>query len=174
MAESKRLAAHRASVSVAQAASEDDAPLTPVIPVDEPTTSNPNPKGNTMDEAAQAAAIAQAKTDATAAANARFGAVMASEHYAAQPALAKTLLATDLSAEQIVTALADATPPAAAPAIDPAAATAAAEASGRAAMLAAINEGGNSDIDAGGADAKPNAEDVTAIWGRAVAKVCPK
>lgn len=120
MSISRRLAAHREAVASAAAASCPPNPLTdPETEVDEiedeATGSKPE-KDKDMTQEEIDALKAAAHKEGFDAANARFTAVAASEHYAGRETLAKTLLATDLSAEQIITSLAAAAPAAAAPA----------------------------------------------------------
>jgi hypothetical protein len=101
-----------------------------------------------------------------AAANDRFNAVLASENYAGNTALAHTLLGNDkLSADEILTVLAAASPPA------PAAAAASdvdAEEAARAEMQAALADNANSNIDAGSTPVVPTS-DAASIWDQAYA-----
>lgn len=114
-------------------------------------------------KAAVAAAEQSARTEATTQANARFAAVLASEHYAGREKLAANLLGNEkMSADEIVTALAlaDKIEPKAEE--DP-------DAAARAAMADAIGETGNSGIETTGAnagqtDTKAKAD---AVWTRA-------
>lgn len=167
MSVSRRLAAHRAAVASAAQAE-------PIQPTTETRTENPGEAGatgnneeSTMTEPTNDTAVAAARAEATATANARFSTVLASEHYAGREALAKTLLATDLTADAIVTALAASNPPpAAATTTDP-------DAAARAEMRDALAESGNSKIDAN-AGGKPAAEaDTGAVWDRAIANITP-
>lgn len=115
MAISKRLAAHRASVSIAASDDPD-----PEYPEDEPEdeqepASKKKDKKPMTNESETEAAIAKAKADATTAANARFSAVLASAEFAGRETLAQTLLAQEaLDADAIIAALAAAPKPAAA------------------------------------------------------------
>lgn len=112
-----------------------------------------------------AADVAQARADE----RARFSTVLASEHFAGREALAQSLLATDLAADAIVTALA-AAPKAEASEAEPTDPDAAA----RAEMRDALAESGNSNVDAN-AGAKPAAAqaDNGAVWDRAIANITP-
>lgn len=112
--------------------------------------------------AAQDAAVATARSEATAAANARFNTVLASEHYAGREPLAKGLLANDkLSADDITAALALASKEAPAAAADDAGDLAA-----RQTALAAMDgKVGDLGADAAGGAAEVNAADV---WKKAI------
>lgn len=125
-------------------------------------------KDEQMTEQTTDTAVAEARAEATATANARFSTVLASEHYAGREALAKNLLASDLSSDAIVTALAASNPaPVAAAAVDT-------DAAARAEMRDALAESGNSNVDAN-AGAKPSAAqaDNGAVWDRAIANINP-
>lgn len=114
------------------------------------------PKSGTSDGAG-------AHADSFAAANARALAVMGSEHFAANAALAKTLLANDkLSADEINAALAVASG---------GTNSAQVEAAQRAAMKEVLDQNQNSNIDAGngGAGANANQDDGSAGWKKATA-----
>lgn len=160
MTDSKRLAAHRARASAA------DAPETPNSAPDalggepqgnEPAT-NTIEKENEMADEAHTAALAAAREEGQKAgftsANERMNAVFASEHYAGRETLAAKMLAKPgLEAKDIIDLLADA-PKTAAPAAaegNDAELREAAEKAGREQMKAAIEETGNSDIDTGSA-----------------------
>ena len=108
------------------------------------------------------AAIDTARAEATTTANARFSTVLASEHYAGREALARNLLASDLTADAIVTALAASNPApvAAAAAVDP-------DAAARAEMKRALAESGNSNVDANAGGKAPDAaQAASASWDR--------
>lgn len=175
MAESKRLAAHRATAPALRA--EEINPLTPATTEEgEDETTPVKKKDKNMAEAtANEQAIETARTEARAAERSRFSTVLASEHYAGREALASNLLAKDaLSAEDIVAALETAPKTAATPAAvepDPAAAAAAAEAAARAEMQAAIDATGNSDIDADAGGKPSDAANATAVWDRVIARM---
>lgn len=124
-------------------------------------------KDEPMTEQTTDTAVAAARAEATTTANARFSTVLASEHYAGREALAKNLLASDLTADAIVAALAASNPaPVAAAATDP-------DAAARAEMRSALDETSNSNVDAN-AGGKPAAEaDSGAVWDRAIASLNP-
>lgn len=113
-------------------------------------------------------ALAAARAEGFKAANERNAAVAASEHYAGREKLAANLLGNDkLSAADIIAALAEA----------PAPVTAASEpdpdAAARAEMRTAIDESGNSNVDAN-VGGKPAAQaDNGAVWDRAIANINP-
>lgn len=117
MATSSRLAAHRANAPAMNAA--DEAEMDPTEMPDEEEDESEAGKHKEkpyMTESEANAAIAAARAEGFAEANARATTVLASEHYAGREALATTMLANDkLSADEIVTMLA-AAPKAAAPA----------------------------------------------------------
>lgn len=93
-------------------------------------------------------AKAEAHSAGFAAANARFAAVMASEHYAGRETLAQSLLANDkLSADEIITHL-EAAQPAGDAGLSEEEQRQAAEEGGRQEMQNALDEGANSNIDA--------------------------
>lgn len=114
MTTSKRLAAHRATASSAS----EEPEITDLPDDDEDQQAGKQKDKTKMSDTNkdQEAAVAQAAADAKKQANERFSAVLASEHYAGRETLAKNLLATDLSADQIIAALADAPAKAEAPA----------------------------------------------------------
>jgi len=159
MSISQRLAAHRLALS--SAAPAKDKPLPGHCETDETedeteTESNPE-EDQDMTEDEMNAAKAAARKEGFDAATARFSAVLGSQHFAGRETLAKTLLATDLSAEQIDAALAAAAPAAAiAPAKEED------DAAARAEMAAAIAENKNSGIQADDA-AKPEQAEAKAI-----------
>jgi hypothetical protein len=113
MTTSKRLAAFHAAQS-----GDDFAETDPTRPEDEEDESTANHKEGTkkkekpmadepVSAAEHASAIADATAKATEAANARFSAVLASEHYTGREALATNLLGNaSMSAEAIIGALA--------------------------------------------------------------------
>lgn len=125
------------------------------------------------------AATATAASASTKAANDRFSAVLASEHYAGRETLAQTLLGNDkMDAADIVAALAAAPAPAAS--ADPTTTTQsqeAAEAAARRVMQDALNEQQNSDVDAGGGGGANASEEskkqmaADAVWDKANAAV---
>lgn len=175
MAESKRLAAHRA-------AAPGDDPNTDEIeipnPVDEPgegeLTAKPKKEPKMPNEDDATAAIDTARTEGHGAgfkaANERMNQVLASEHYAGRETLAQSLLASDkLTAAEVIDHLAKA-PKAAAPVgaeLTDEQKREAAEAGGRAEMKDALAASGNSNIDAGGG-AKPDAKaEADAVWNKA-------
>jgi len=176
MAESKRLAAHRATAPALRAEEVD--PVNPEITEESDETCNSGKKKkdkNMADATANDQAIETARAEARAAERSRFSTVLASEHYAGREALASNLLAKDaLTAEDIVAALEAAPKTAATPAAtepDAAAAKAAAEAAARAEMQAAINEGSNSEIDADAGGKPSTAANATAVWDRVIARM---
>lgn len=86
---------------------------------DEASAGDGKKKEDTMTEPTTEDAIAKARQEARAEANARFTSVLASDHYAGREALAQTLLGNDkLSADEIVAALAAAPKAAPAPTTD--------------------------------------------------------
>lgn len=141
---SKRLAALRATAPVAATPLPGIETDTDEIEDDETLESKPA-KDKDMTTEEMNAATAAARKEGFDAATARFNTVIGSANFAGRETLAKTLLATDLSAEQIETALA-ATAPAAAPA---APAAAASDDAARAEMAAAIAANSNSGIEVG-------------------------
>lgn len=178
---SRRLAAHRAA-SAARTTSEGDLPddeTDPNLPEEEDCSGDPKPKGkkkdNTMTDIPKAeheAALAKAATDAAAATNARWGAVLASEHYEGRETLALNLLGNAaMSADAITAALA------AAPKAAPEGSTTEVdtEAAGRDEMKKALAEAaGNSTVDAGSGGASGSAAASTdALWAKAINRVCP-
>ena len=160
MTTSRRLAAHRDHAPVAQAT-----PLPVLNSEDDETDDDSNPeKDQDMTEEEMQAAIAAARKEGFEAANARFNTVLASDHFAGREQLAKTLLATDLSAENIVAALAAAAPAAPTAATAPANTTASDDAA-REEMRAAIQQNTNASIETGAvkASANPEAPDPKAV-----------
>lgn len=156
MTTSRRLAAHRDHAPVAKANplpalnSEDDETE------DEDLDSNPE-KDQDMTEEEMQAATAAARKEGFEAANARFNTVLASDHFAGREQLAKTLLATDLSAENIVAALAAAAP-AAPPAAPAPANTTASDDAAREEMRAAIQQNTNAAVETGAVAAPTGAD----------------
>lgn len=137
----------------------EEQPESPAVPLQK--------KDKKMSEENDAQAIETAKAEATKAANARMSAVLDSEHYAGREALARTLLATELPADQIITALG------AAPKADATALTEeqrqAAEDGGRAEMRSVL-EGVKPTGTAPGDGNAPTAEQAAAAgWSKAVA-----
>ena len=164
MSVSRRLAAHRAAVASAALAE-------PIQPTTETRTEDPGEAGATgnneesnMTDTTTDTAVAAARAEATATANARFSTVLASEHYAGREALAQNLLASDLSADAIVTALAASNPaPVAAAPVDT-------DAAARAEMRVALAESGNSNVDANASAADPKATaraETDNVWNKA-------
>lgn len=163
MTESTRLAAHRASASSAN----EDEPINPDMPDDDEEAGEKKDKKN-MSDKEQEAAVAQAAADAKKAENARFSAVLASEHYAGRETLAKNLLATDLTAEQVVAALADA-PKAQAPGASAEDIEKAKEEGQREAMKAALGDDKNSGVDPNGSGKGSKQSGSASLWDQAVA-----
>lgn len=174
MTTSMRLAAFRA----AQTSEEEPEIPAPAVPDDDEdeettTTSTKKKEASMADETTTEAALEQARTEAataaTKAANARFSAVLASEHYAGRETLAQTLLGNDkMSAEEITAALA------VAPKGGTEASTTDADAAAREEMRNAISETGNSEADAsgGGKGKGDKGEDPAAtanLWKTAIA-----
>lgn len=118
------------------------------------------------------AALAEAEAKGAKAANDRFAAVLASEHYAGNEDLAKNLLATDLSADQVISALATAKP-AAGNALSEDAQREAAEEGGRKEMQAALSEGGNSNMEPSGG-ALDAGQKASKSWDKVYGNVFPK
>lgn len=153
MTTSRRLAAHRDHAPVAQAnplpalAAEDDENE------DEDLESNPEKDQDMTEDEMKAAA----RKEGFEAANARFNTVLASDHFAGREQLAKTLLATDLSAENIVAALAAAAPAAPTAATAPANTTASDDAA-REEMRAAIQQNTNAAVETGAVAAPTGAD----------------
>lgn len=167
---SKRLAAHRDHAPVA-----DSKPLTGFnTAADESEDEDTEDDESTTEEdqdmtnEEMTAAIAAARKEGFDAATARMNTVLASDHYAGREQLAKTLLATDLSAEQIVASLE------AAPGAAPVAAAnpeASADAD-RDEMRAAIQRNANAAVDTGDGSLTEEASERQAIangFARAVA-----
>lgn len=177
MAESKRLAAHRATA----ASASDPDPLIPETPDDEDECAGKKKDKKQMsDNTDTEAAVAAARTEATKAANVRFTTVLASEHYAGREQLAQTLLANDkLTAEEIVLAL-NVAPKAAAESVTPPAGAMtpeqqqeAAEAAARAEMKAALDETKNSSADANSGGGTDKAKASAGAWDRVYADLSP-
>ena len=118
---------------------------------------------------------AEAKAEGVKETNARMNAVFANTEYAGREKLAHSLLATSLSADEIVTQLA------AAPKIEPSALattvdTEAADNAARAEMTAAIEKNKNSPIEtgsAGGASGELDAKAIASVWDSAIDAVSP-
>lgn len=176
MTTSKRLAAHRASVSA-----ENQVPPSPDGPDEIEPTENPKKKDDLMpNEDEMKAAADAARTEGHGAgfkaANERMNKVFASEHYVGREALAQSLLASDaLSADDVIGHLEKA-PKAVASTTTTLTADeqkAAAEAAAREEMKKTIAETGNSNIDASaGGGGKPDKRaQADAVWDRAAAKV---
>lgn len=167
MTTSKRLAAFRADHAPSLELEANE--LTLVQPVeddedDENSCSEKKDKDMTTQNTDEM--VAKAVADATAAANARFSAVLASEHYAGRETLAQTLLGNDkLTAEEINTALAAA--PALTVAAEPITTPAAADEAARNEMKAAITGTGNSNIDAGSTPAPSTTNSSASVWDQA-------
>lgn len=167
MATSKRLTAHREAARVeAECPPDDNKPLTPDEPGeddrDTPPTTTSTKKEKSVDEETKAA-IEAARTEGRdtglKSANERMNAVFASEHYAGREAAAAKMLGKpNLSAEDIVDLLADMpkAEPQAAAGLTEEQQRAAAEEAGRKEMKAALEEGQNSQVDAGTGGGKPD------------------
>lgn len=174
MTTSKRLAAHRTSVS----AEDPEVPNSPDAPVENEPPVDPKKKDKEMpDDNEMKAAADAARTEGHGAgfkaANERMNAVFASEHYAGREAMAAKLLGKPaMTAEDIIDVLAD-TPKVETSKLSAEELKAAAEEAGRKEMQAALDETKNSDIDAtGGGGAKPDKRAQSdAVWDRAAAKV---
>ena len=163
MTTSRRLAAHRDHAPVAQAnplsalTAEDDETE------DEDLESTPEKEQDMTNEEMQAA-IAAARKEGFEAASTRFNTVIASEHYAGRETLASNLLGTELTAEQIITALGASAPPLVA--IAPATiSTTASDDAAREEMRAAIQQNTNASVETGAvkASANPEAPDPKAV-----------
>lgn len=172
MTTSKRLAAHRATASSAS----EEPEITDLPDDDEDQQAGKQKDKTKMSDTNkdQEAAVAQAAADAKKEANERFSAVLASEHYTGRETLAKNLLATDLSADQIIAALADAPAKAEAPATTTSEddLKKAKEDGQREGMKAAAGHD-NSNVDPNGGgnkDGKPAASDP---WAPAIARMTP-
>jgi hypothetical protein len=171
MTTSKRLAAHRASVS----AENPEVPNSPAAPDESETPENPKKKDDPMpDENDNKAAVDAARTEGHGAgfkaANERMNKVFASEHYVGREALAQSLLASDgLSADDVIGHLSKAPK---AEATNTATLTEeqlreTAEEAGRQEMKAELGKNKNSDIDANtdkGPDKKAAAD---GVWAKA-------
>lgn len=162
MSISRRLAAHREAVASAAAAPCPRNPLTDpededeveVDEIEDKATGSKPAKDKDMTQEEIDAMKAEARKEGFDQANARFTAVTSSEHYAGRETLAKTLLATELSAEQIITSLA-----AAAPAPAAAAPAESGEEAQRQEMLNAISKNKNAPIESSGNADEPEADD---------------
>lgn len=178
MAESKRLAAHRAAALSAGEPAEEIPPVkTPPAPAEEdeenPTTpvkDKPMPTEEEM-KAAVVAAETKARDEGTKAANDRMNLVFASEHYVGRETVAAKMLGRNMSAEDIIATLAD-MPKAAGPtALTEEQRIAAAETAGREEMKDQLALTGNSNIVATGGkggEKKPDTKaEADAVWGKA-------
>lgn len=153
----------------------------PSVDLRKPKSKDKAPKETDMTDEEKAAALAGAEKkghDAGyKAAIDRINTVMASEHYAGREATAAAMLGkASMSAEDIVDILAT-TPKAETTGLSEEQQRNAAEEAGRKEMLAQIQNGKNSTIDAnnGGGDnsgKERTAAETSAIWDRVVAKVC--
>jgi hypothetical protein len=174
MTTSKRLAAFRAAKP-----GDDPAETDPTRPEDEEdeTTADPTEGKKKKDKpmadepvsaADHASAIADATAKATAAANARFSAVLASNEYKGREALATALLGNaSMDAPAIITALAAAPNAEAAPAATAEDLKAAEEKGAQAAMLAAQAGDKDSNLEDGNG-AKPDTRAASdALWATA-------
>lgn len=143
----------------------------------DPKKDNAMSDTKTLTQADVDKASADAAVAATLAANERFNAVMASEHYAGREPLAQKLLGkSDMSASDIIDMLqaAEKKPAAQASELSEDGRRNAAEEGGRAEMREQLGKDKNSDIDAGGGkDGKPAAADASKVWGAAYARVFP-
>ena len=137
---SKRLAAHRASASIAATTLPGLENETDETEDDDETLESKPAKDKDMTTEEQNAAIAAARDEGFKAASTRYDAVISSANYAGRETLATTLLKTDLSAEQIEAALT------AAPAATAAAPAEGADEAARAEMAAAIALNANSGV----------------------------
>lgn len=154
---------------------------TPTAPP--PSKSKSKRKEDDMDEKEQAAAVSAARKEGHdagfKAAIDRMNTVMASEHYTGREKQAATMLGKPaMSADDIVDVLAD-MPKVEKQELSAEEQRAAAEAAGRQEMRDAIAGGQNSSVDAGGSaapggDGKRNASETSALWDKAIAKVCPE
>jgi hypothetical protein len=115
-------------------------------------------------------AIAKASADATAAANARFSAVLASEEYAGREPLAQKLLGNaNLSADDIIDTLKAAEKKPVQEAADASSAAAGAEEAARQEMQAELARNKNSNVDANASgEGVGGATDASALWGQAI------
>lgn len=152
MTTSSRLAAHRANAPaiVAKNGGEQDQIQPPDTPGDdEALTTTETENSDMTDITMPKADFDKAVADASAAASARYNAVLTSEHYAGREKIAATLLAKPaLSAEDITATLAEI--PVAAPVAADVENDAGAEA-----VLAALRESGNADLGADGGGKPP-------------------
>lgn len=150
MAESKRLAAHRARMSAGtdEQSDETDETITPNTPDKPKGKPDPQPDPHKEDEEVTDETPVE-KTEAFAAgqkaANDRMNAVFASEHFAGREAHAAKLLSKGLSAEDTIDLLADM--PKAKP-VDQTEANAKAEEAAREEMREQMNKNGNVDLGA--------------------------
>ena len=168
MSISQRLAAHRLALVSAAPAATPLPGLASETDETETKTTESNPEKDTdMTEEDKTALKAEGRKEGFEAANARLNAVLGSQHFAGRETLAKTLLATDLSAEQIDTALAAAAP---AVTVSTEAVGQTTDSAARAEMAAAIAANKNSAIEAGEtiADEKINARSAAdSTWNKA-------
>lgn len=123
-------------------------------------------KDDYMTEDEHNAAVAEATAKAKADERARFGAVMASEHYEGREKLAATLLANDkLSADEIIGALEAASP---AVAEETEADT---EAAAREEMQAALNSSSSATIEANTRSNQTDPKASADVWGKTYSKL---
>lgn len=171
MTTSKRLAAHRTSVS----AEDPEVPNSPDAPDETETPETPKTKEKPMPtEDDMQAAVATAKTEARSLgfkeANERMNKVFASEHYAGREALAQSLLASEaLSADDVIGHLEKA-PKAAATtttSLTDEQQRKAAEDAGREEMKKALEETGNSNIDADSGKKPDKKAESDNVWAKA-------
>ena len=171
MTTSKRLAAHRTSVS----AEDPEVPTSPDGPDETEPTENPKKKDDQMpNEDEMQAAVATARTEAHSlgfkAANERMNKVFASEHYVGREALAQSLLASEaLSADDVIGHLEKA-PKAIASTTTTLTAEEqqnAAETAAREEMKKAIAETGNSNIDADSGKKPDKKAESDGVWNKA-------
>lgn len=170
MTTSARLEAHRARLkasAVAPIATGDEPELQPNDAPDDAGEPEIGKENSDMTDKPNDDAVASAIAEATKAANARFSAVLASDEYKGREALGQHLLAGDMSADDIISALK------VAPRADAAALTEeqreAAEKGGRDEMQAVLEGVKPSGTSADEGD-KPTAEQATAAgWKKATA-----
>lgn len=173
MTSSKRLTAHRTSVS----AENPGVPNSPDSPDENEPLNNPKKKDDPMNDEELKAAVDAARAEGDGAgfrrANERMTKVTASEYYTGREALAQSLLASDgLSADDIIGHLSKAPK---AEAANTAALTdeqqrQAAEEAGRSEMKAELEKNKNSEIDASSGKGPDKKAAADAVWDKANAK----
>ncbi len=164
-----------AGLRMAARADEPDPENTETDPDDEECSSDGKSKKKDkkdMNEQDQKAAIDKAYSEGFAASNARFGKVLASDEYAGREPLAQSLLATSLSADEIITTLASAeAKPVNSAEMSDDDKKAAAEEAGRQEMKDALKESQNSDVDADAGSAPKGPAASAKIWDQAISEV---